>query len=223
MASAARHARPSAGRERSIVVSPLLNLAPAAGTAARMKHSQPILPLGKSRICGRAMLSLSPDRRTLDIDIRFERPTAAVIRLRRLAPLRDDPELEGDDLLVLEIAAACSSLGGIRTGHRFSLDRRKDFGTFENTEALLSTGISLSALGAGSVEGISVAPARHPGFNRAADYLTQRMRVEIAAAQSSASARAASRHVELATLYARRLRDTHPAPARAGSNAWDTH
>ena len=223
MATAAREAPPSPNRERSIVISPLLNLAPAAGTAARMNHSQPILPLGKSRICGRAMLSLSPDRRTLDIDIRFERPTAAAIRLRRLAPLRDGPELERDDLLLLEIArTSSSSQGGLRAGHRFSLDRRQDFGTFENTEALLSTGISRSALGAGSVEGISVAPARHPGFNRAADYLGQRMRVEIAAAECSASARAASRHVELATLYARRLRDAHPAPARAGSNSRDT-
>lgn len=209
MASAARHARPSAVRVRSIVISPLLNLAPAAGSAARMNHSQPLVPLGKSRICGRAMLSLSPDRRTLDIDIRFERPTAPVIRLCRLAPSEEGSGTEQHDLLVVEITAANSSQGRARAGHCFSLGRREDFGTFEETEALLDTGISLAALGAESVEGISVVPARHPGRDRAADYLDQRMRIEIAAAECSAGARAASRHVELATLYARRLRETH--------------
>ena len=198
------------GVERSVVVSPLLNLAPAPPTGARLNHNQSILPLRDSRISGTATLSLSPDRRTLDMDVRLDRPQAVRIRLCRLDPLHAAGRRVGEgDLLVAEIVASLPRGQGCCVGRqRFSLARRDAFGPFAETGELLATGICLSALDPRSVEGMQLdpAPARRRGHLDPIEYLTERMLMELAAAECSATAVAASRHVELATLYARRLR-----------------
>ena len=211
MAATGRNPAPFTGKsvERSVVVSPLLNLAPAPPTGARLNHSQALLPLGDSRISGTAMLSLSPDRRTLDMKIRLDRAGAATVRLCRLdpRPMADRAPAEGD-LLVIEIVACGSRKHGVCIDRRFSLDRRDAFGMFAQTEQLLGTGICLSWLQAASVAGIRLepAPASRVGNRDPTKYLTERMLMELAAAERSATAVAASRHVHLATLYARRLR-----------------
>jgi hypothetical protein len=193
-----------------VVVSPLLNLAPADGTGATIRHRRPVLQLRGSRIGGVATLSLSPDRRTIDLLVELDSPRAAAIHLRRLDVLRPRSGAEPEEsLLVVEIVPCGRSGLESRLGRRFSLDGRHACARFEDGEELLDTGICLSELRAGSVEGIQVEPAlarrrARPGLM---EYFSERMLTEIGAAECSSTAAAASRHVELATLYARRLRD----------------
>jgi hypothetical protein len=208
--------RQSTGRHAAITVavSPLLNLAPARSTGAILKHHTRIRPLGNSGISGTAILSLSQDRRSLDIECRLDGPAAVAIRLRRLARhagwSADLPQDE--DLLLIEIASTCSIAASAFTAGHFSLDHREEFQLFARTGELLDIGMCLSELRAGSVAGIAVAPARACGPARGgqAAYMHGRMVSEIEAAESSATAIAAARHVELATLYVRALRGTPP-------------
>ncbi|HEX9946901.1 MAG TPA: hypothetical protein VGA98_05105 [Allosphingosinicella sp.] len=195
---------------RSVIVSPLLNLAPADGTGATIRHRRPVLELGDSRIGGTATLSLSPDRRTIDVFVALDRPRAATLHLRRLHVAYPWNAAEAEEnLLVVEVVPCGRSNVEPGLARRFSLDHRHACASFEGSEALLKAGICLSELRAGSVAGIHVEPAlarRRAGPGQA-EYLSERMLIEIGAAECSATAVAASRHVELATLYARRLRD----------------
>lgn len=194
--------------ERSLVVSPLLNVAPAAGTGATLRHTRRILELGESRIAGSATLSLSPDRRTIDIVVDLDRPRAVTVRLRRLELDSGSGGRPDENLLVAEILPGAPSNVESRIASRFSLDRRLGFATFADFEDLLRAGVRLSELRSGSVEGVHVEPATsvlRRGQGRL-EYLKERMLTEIGAAECSATVVAASRHVELATLYARRLR-----------------
>lgn len=197
---------------RWVIASPLLNLAPANKTGPTLRHSRPMLSLRGNRPGGTAILSLSPDRRTIDICVALDSPGAVTIDLRRIDLRRARDQTE-DDLLVVEVALCGRSSARSRTGGCFSLDRRHSYAAFEDTEELLRTGICLSEVRAGSVAGIHVEPAR--ARNRAnqgqKEYFSERMLIEIGAAQCSPSALAASKHVELATLYARRLQAAHLA------------
>ena len=177
------------GAERSVALSPLLNLAPAAATGAAMRQHVRLVPLGVSGIEGSATLSLTPDRRTVEVRLTLERPRPVSIELR----------LVEEDVLIVEIAAGGASGHALCLGRRFELDR--GFAAFARPEELAEAGLFLSSARAEAVEGIAVRAAQ-----RRPSYLAERMAAEIAAAQGSASAVAASRHVELATLYARRLR-----------------
>lgn len=184
------------GTERSVAISPLLNLAPAAATGATMKHNVAIVALGGSGISGDVELVLSPDRRTVDVRLRLERPRAVSIALRRV---EGD---EGEELLIVEITAGGVSGHAWCRGRRFALDGI-GFGAFEDAEDLREAGLCLAGLHAYSIDGIAVAPAKRGGGR---SYFAERMLTEIAAANGSTSAVAASRHVQLATLYARHLR-----------------
>lgn len=199
---------------RSVIVSPLLNLAAAAPTGATMRHHRRAIPIGDSLIGGEAMLSLRPDRGAVDVRMTFDRPCAATLRLRRLDGGGSGEGGEGDDLLILEIVASGSSYAQLRAEAQFSLADRHAFAPLP-TGALLNAGVCLSELRAGSVDGVRVAPARarEPAKTDPQPYLTERMLVEIAAAERSVSAVAARRHVELAILYAREL---HGGRAAAG-------
>jgi hypothetical protein len=187
----------AAGAERSVALSPLLNLAPAAATGATMKQHVRLVPLGGSGISGSAELVLSPDRRTVDVRLRLERPRAVSIALRRVE------SEDGEELLIVEIAAGGASGRALCRGRRFALDGGLGFDAFEDVQDLREAGLCLGGLRADSIEGISVAPAMRGGGR---SYFAGRMLTEIAAAEGSASAVAASRHVQLATLYARHLR-----------------
>jgi hypothetical protein len=180
--------------ERAVVLSPLLNIAPASGTGATMQQWVRIVPLGGSRLAGSARLRLSPDRRTIEIELRLDRPETATIRLRRI-------EDGGDELLIVELVPSGFPGHALCRGRRFSLDRRQAFEGFAEPEQLRRAGIGLFALRAEAVEGIAVEAA---ASRDAQEDFTGRIRREIAAAECSATAAAASRHVELATLYARR-------------------
>jgi hypothetical protein len=192
------------GTERSVAISPLLNLAPAASTGATMKHNVAIVALGGSGISGRAQLILTPDRRTVKVEVTLERPRPVSVDLRRV-------EADGEeDLLILEIVAGGPFGQKLCRGRRFELDRSPGFAAFANRQDLAEAGLFLSSGRAESVEGIAVEPARRSGSG---SYFAERMLNEIAAAEGSASAVAASRHVELATLYARHLRSAQsPSP-----------
>lgn len=179
---------------RSVVASPLLNLAPARPSGATMKHSRPILPLTNSGIGGSAMFSLSPDRRTVDLEVRLDRPRPIDIHLRRL----------DDDLLIVEIVLSKWSSETSRAVRRFSLDDRNAYGRLAGARDLGDTGIRLADLHAESIAGLQVAPARSRNEGATA-YSTERMLAEIAAAECSVTAIAASLHVQLAILHARSL------------------
>jgi hypothetical protein len=184
------------GAERSVALSPLLNLAPSPGTAATMKQHVRLVQLAGSGIAGSAELILSPDRRTLDVRLRLERPRAVSIELRSMES--DD----GEPLLIVEITAGGASGHAWCRGKRFQLDSGLRFGAFDHAEDLREVGLGLAGLRSDSIKGIDVAPAKR-GSGRS--YFAERMLTEIAAAEASASAVAASRHVELANLYARHL------------------
>jgi hypothetical protein len=192
-----RESYPDTAAQRSVALSPLLNLAPAAATGATMKQHVALVPLGGSGISGSAELILSPDRRTVDVRLRLDRPRAVTIALRRVE------EDEGEELLIVEIAAGGASGHALCRGRRFELDGGLAFGAFEDAEDLREAGLGLAGLRADSIEGIAVAPAKRDGGRC---YFAERMLSELAAAEGSASAVAASRHVQLATLYARQLR-----------------
>jgi hypothetical protein len=186
---ASLHRYSNAGAERSVAISPLLNLAPAAATGAAMRQHVALVPLGGSGIAGTALLSLSPDRRTVEVALKLERPRAVTIGLR----------LVEEDVLILEISDGGASGHALCRGRRFRLDQA--FPAFARVEELAAAGLFPDSGRADAIEGIAVAAAlRRPS------YLAERMLNEIAAAEGSASAVAASRHVELATLYARQLR-----------------
>lgn len=192
-----------------IVVSPLLNLAPGAPTAPRMNQHRPILALGAEGLRGSVMLSLAPDRRTIEARARFDRPAA--MRLRRIeAPEPFGPSGEyREDLLLLAFYPAAP--GGMRVmgTATFPLANREAYAPFSPLSALRGLDFRWSELRASSIEGMSVEPARkaRPAVRDEADYFKARMLAEIGAAESSLTTVAACRHVELATLYARQLRD----------------
>jgi hypothetical protein len=199
-----------------VFVSPLLNLAPANGTGPTVAHSGQVLELSNGRIAGTARLTLSPDRRTIEVSVALDPPMEAEIRLRRLdLPGGERPLCREEGLLVVEIAARGRPRAGPSTSRRFSLDRRQAYAAFADADALLKTGICLSQLRAGAISGMAVEPmdgARRGGQGQR-EYLCERMLGEISAAEGSATPAAASRHVELATLYARRLGAGIPALA----------
>ena len=196
------------GSAAAVVVSPLLNLAPAAGTGPRLNQSRPVLPLGECGLSGTAMLSLAPDRRSIDVRVHLDCARPASIRLRRLEsrhPGHVGPSHE-DHLLIIEIIAIRSGLKQPCTRSRFSLSNRNTFAPFERDGDLQRTGICLSELRASSIVGVRVEPASAADrASRGTRYSAERMLMELEAAECSASAIAACRHVELANLYARQL------------------
>jgi hypothetical protein len=154
------------------------------------------------------MLSLSPDRRSVAVQACLDRAASLRMRLRRLtraypADPRRSPE---DGLLVLEIATNPPGRARVFTTARLSLDNRAAFLPLAAFD-LEKAGISLVGLTASSIDGVLVQPAASPEFANAVEssYSAERMLNEILAAQRSNSAAAASRHVELAILYARQL------------------
>jgi hypothetical protein len=189
---ASTHEYSNRGAERSVAVSPLLNLAPENGRGAAMRQHVRLVPLGGSGIEGAALLSLSADRRTLEVALRLERPRPVTIGLR----------LAAEDVLILHVSAGGASGHALCRGRRFPLDPAAGFPALLRPEELAAAGLFLASGRADAIEGIAVAAARRTRPS----YLAERMLSEIAAAEGSASAVAASRHVELATLYARQLR-----------------
>ncbi len=196
-----------AGGPRSAFASPLLNLAPTNGAGPTVAHAGPLIELRNSRIRGTVRLSLSPDRRTIDISAALDPPGDVTIGLRRLDLPSWSPNRRSENLLVVEVALCGPSSPRRRTGGRFPLDRRHAYPAFAETEELLKTGISLSELRAESILGIAAEPAHGGRGQGQREYFCERMLSEISAAECSATAAVASRHVELATLYARRLRE----------------
>jgi hypothetical protein len=204
------------GSAAAVLVSPLLNLAPASAGGATLKQSRPLVPLGNSGLRGTAMLSLAPDRRSIEVKVQLDCATPASLRLRRLAGRDLGDEGSQDDLLIVEIFAVQPSFEQPCTKRSFSLGNRDSCVPFGRVSDLRKAGICLSELRASSIEGVRAEPASaaEPA-SRGTRYAAERMRVEIEAAKRSASAIAACRHVELANLYARQLRDLRSAPVRS--------
>jgi hypothetical protein len=135
--------------------------------------------------------------------------TASVcIRLRRLTrdcPGRSDRSPE-DGLLILELATAYPECARVLPATRLSLVNRAACLPIDALD-LEKAGIGLVGLTASSIEGVLVAPAATSELGNGVEsgYSAQRMLNEIEAAECSNSVAAASRHVELANLYARQL------------------
>jgi hypothetical protein len=193
-----------------VVVSPLLNLAPARASGPRLEQRRPLLALGSSGVAGTATLSLAPDRRSLEVSVRLDGGGAALaIRLRRIAShhLRGGSGSYDHDLLLLEVIAGRRRSARISIQERFSLEDRGSFLPFERVSDLRKLEIDLSALLASSIDGVSVEGAYEASATGPAPaaYLAERMLTEIKAAERSVGVVAACKHLELANLYARRL------------------
>ena len=202
----------------AVIVSPLLNLAQSRPSGATVNQTQPLMPLGASGLTGSAMLSLAPDRKTIEVYVHLDRggaPTA--IQLRRLAShhLGGGTGSYDYDLLVAEVVSALPAASPFRLEESFQLSDRGSFPRFERVSDLRKLGIDLSALTASSIDGLRVEAAQEAKGTEpsAAGYLAERMYSEIKAAERSAGAAAACKHLELANLYARRLGCARPDAA----------
>jgi hypothetical protein len=191
----------------AVILSPLLNLAFATGTGPTLNQARPLFPFGNSSISGTAMLSLLPDRRNIDVRLHLNSAAPVSIRLRRLTGdhLESMRQPAHDDLLVIEIIAL--QLKVVRpSAIRLSLSNRSACLPLRASE-LLKEGICLLGLQAPSIQGVHVDPAPTQFGNRGrSNCSAERMLMEIEAAENSKSAVAASRHVELANLYAGKLK-----------------
>ncbi len=219
MARASRRAgrRKAAGDgSTGIVASPLLNLAPMSTSGATLRQVRPIVALGAGRISGSAILSLSTDRRWIKVDLQLDDAIPVEVRLRRLDLDESWPNNPlKDDLMVLEILPSNSSRG--RPGDAcLSLYEKEGIASLSTTTQLLATGLRLTDLTAQSISGMTFKPwIPSPERVGARNYLSDGLFREIAAAERSASAIAASRHVELATLYARQMRNAQAVAMRS--------
>ena len=206
--------RKTAGSERlaasaAVVASPLLNLAPTSATGPTLIQSRPIRPLGTSSLAGSATLSLSPDRRSVEVSVHLDGAAASTVQLRRIGShhLRGGSGCYEHDLLIVEVVAGMPGFDQSCSKHSFSLSDRGAFLPFERVSDLRASGIDLSELVASSIDGLRVepAPAVRPSRQSASRYLAERLLMEMKAAEGGASVAATCRHLELANLYARRL------------------
>ena len=193
----------------AVIVSPLLNLAPSCASGPTLVQSRPILPLGMSSVGGRAMLSLAPDRRTVEVSAHLDGGAApSAIQLRRIAShhLRGGSRSYESDLLVVEVIAATSGSDRVCLQERFSLSDRRLFLPFERVSDLRKLGINVAELIASSIDGVRVEGASASTSDSSVTaYFVERMLTEIKAAERSAGVVAACKHLELANLYAQRL------------------
>lgn len=195
--------------ETSFIASPLLNLAPTRPTGPTLQHSRRLVPLRESTITGEAILSLSPDRRMIDISVTLEGSRTPTIQLRRLKLAQfGSVEEDGEELLLIRVRGRAIPDGVNTAKNRFPLDYRRIYPVWLDAQELLKAGICFSELRAQSIEGFHVEPARkrRPGSQSEPEYLSERMFTQIRAAEASVTAVAACRHVELATLFAREMR-----------------
>lgn len=198
--------RTEPGASAAVVVSPLLNLAPTAATGPTLRQTRPILPLGTSRLSGRATLILSPDRRSLEVSVELDGGGPLAVHVRRIGShhLNGGGRSYEEDLLIIELSAdaTCS-----RPWARFSLAERGSFLPFERVSDLRRLEIDLSELVASSIDGcrVEAAPAAGPSARSQHGYFAERLLMEMKAAERSASVAATCRHLELANFYARRL------------------
>ena len=139
---------------------------------------------------------------------------APTIQLRRIAShhLSGGSGSYDYDLLLLEVHARRRGSGSVRRQERFSLEDRSAFQPFERVSDLRKLEIDLSAVLASSIDGVRVEGAYEASASGQdpASYFAQRMLTEIKAAERSAGAVAACKHLELANLYARRLGSAEP-------------
>lgn len=199
----------------AVIVSPLLNLAPSRPSGATVNQSQPIMSLSTSGLTGRAMLSLTPDRSTVEISVHLDRGAApSAIQLRRIAShhLRGGSTSYEYDLLLVEVTSGMPGSGPLFLQENFSLSDRGSYLPFERVSDLRKLDIDVSALTASSIEGLRVEGAHEAStiWPSAAGYCAERMFSEINAAERSAGVLAACKHLELANLYARRLGSRQP-------------
>ena len=199
----------------AVVVSPLLNLAPTAGSGPELRQIRPVLPLGRSRLAGSAKLSLCSDRRSVEVALHLDRGAPSAVRLRRISGhhLRGGAAAYEHDFLIVEIVAGAPELR--RSLARFSLCERGSFLPFERVSDLRRLDIDLSELSASSIQGVHVEPAPAvSSFEQSQhNYFAERLLMEMKAAERSASVAATCRHLELANLYARRLGNSEASPA----------
>jgi hypothetical protein len=190
-----------------VVLSPLLNLAPGSSNGPQLNQVCTIRTWRESGLGGTALLSLAPDRSSIDVELRLDQSTPAGIRLRRLVEVRscNRDSLGDENLLIIELSHVDPALEQPCKRRTFSLTNRATFVPFRGDAKLSQSGICLQELRASSISGVSVEPAAINSTGGEMAYRGQRMRMEMEAAESSASPIAAMRHIELANLHARQL------------------
>jgi hypothetical protein len=156
-----------AAADQAILLSPLLNLAPARASGPRLNHVAPLMPLGGSRLSGTASLSLSPDRESVEVTAHLD-GAAPVLTLRRLARRCLDGGADGGDgdLLVLLLSATRvendrpgASVARSSVRRRLTLTHRHACLRLAWSADLARLGIDASELEASSIGGVRVEAA----------------------------------------------------------------
>gem|GEM_PF-3423767 len=216
-----RHRRPDAR-----IISPLPNLRLEPGAVAQIVHHPLLEPINGSGLAGSATLRLRGE--CLDVTVIADRQVHLELRRCRSAEPSGNGSGCGDLLLVV---TAC---GGVRpqtvSSERFDLAMRARFGMLGEADlGQLSSG-ELGSIGQASLQGLATrdwneagaeaaSPAAAPDLPGAARgvsedaYFLRRIKDEIGAALRADAPGVASRHVQIATLMARRLRSGTPADA----------
>jgi hypothetical protein len=213
----------SGRRADALIVSPLPNLRMEPGAAvAEIVHHPLLEPANGSGLSGNAAVRL----RGKDLHVCVTADRLVHIDLRR----RHDC----DDLLLVVTACGAARPDCVSSA-RFDLAMRDRFAALAADDLPIS---QAEALGPAALQGLStrgwlagapappqsIAPSQAPSSDRT--YFLRRIKDEIDAAMRAQEPGVASRHVQIATLLARRLRDRPPsdnaptAPAREALAAY---
>jgi hypothetical protein len=178
------------GELEALAVSPLLNLGLVAPSATALIHHARLHGPAGTALPGEVSLRLSGGRLAVSAS------AVGAVRLARVL---------GTDGFVL-----CVLRGGERLpsgSTRFDLASAESCGFRLRRDSLRAFGLNPGAADAAMVDGISMAAPPRPASPAHADsaYLRGRLQAELGAALAAKRPKAASIHVALATLYARRL------------------
>jgi len=222
-ACGAPHRRPDAW-----ILSPLPNLLhDRAAAVAEIVHLARLEPMHGSALTGAVTLRLRGE--SLEVTVTADRQVHVDLRHCRSETSLEEGEELGDLLLVI---TAC---GGLRRGTvssaTFDLASRADLATLAEADLAQLPPGALTSLRPAAVLGVAtrgwsgrIAGSNSPPLEPAAHslaparggsddpYLLRRIKEEIGAALRAAEPGVASRHVQLATLLARRLQQPGPAP-----------
>jgi hypothetical protein len=214
-----RQAQPLCGpgrRPDARIVSPLPNLRLEPGAAvAEIVHHPLLEATNGSRLCGNATLRLRGEQ--LHVCVTADRPVH--LDLRRC-------QGSGGDLLL--VASACGAAQpACVSSASFDLSMRESFAELAEEDFAQLPAAQADALRHASLQGLPTrgwltAPlpvpqgaAPSPAAASDRNYFLRRMKDEIEAALRAKEPGVASRHVQIATLLARRLQDSVPSgPSR---------
>lgn len=202
--------------DKTLILSPLLNLPPGQALATAIVQHVNFRPMPEPCAMADATLSLGADRRTLSVTLNRPPGDVVGIRVRRLGELSSESADPADaHLRVIEVTSlkpgarravlrARLVLSGARSVQCLSPD---DHAPLSLTRIEEIRPQSILGLTVGPLSTfVAGAPAAHgaaPGAENELRYLRRRLRDELQAAIGATQTVSTSRHAELANLYAR--------------------